>query len=161
MYVFVVSFLMYLLLVWSGGPVGKVELAIALFISVIITIAFRTWHPEKKLSFRGLNPLKWAGFVWYLFGPFAVALAKANIDVATRVITGKIRPGIVRVKPELKTDLARTMLADSITLTPGTLTVDVDDEGFFYIHWIYVQNESPSGEDLYGNFEDWARRLAE
>jgi len=97
----------------------------------------------------------------YLFGPFAAGLAKANIDVAKRVITGKIRPGIVKVTPALKSDVARTLLADSITLTPGTLTVDVDDAGGFYIHWLYVEDENPSEEQLYGNFAKWARRLAE
>ncbi len=78
-----------------------------------------------------------------------------------RVVTGKIRPGIVKVDPGLSTNVARTLLADSITLTPGTLTVDVDDAGVFYIHWLYVQDENPSGEQLYGNFALWARRLAE
>ncbi len=110
---------------------------------------------------KGLDPKRWFGFFYYLFGPFAVGLAKANIDVAMRVITGNIRPGIVKINPGLTSDVAKTMLADSITLTPGTLTVDVDDEGAFYIHWIYVEDENPSEEQVYGTFAHWARRLAE
>ncbi len=55
------------------------------------------------------------------------------------------------------------MLANSITLTPGTLTVDVDDSGetgVYYIHWINVTDEDPSEESVYGSFGRWARRVA-
>jgi multicomponent Na+:H+ antiporter subunit E len=91
-------------------------------------------------------------------------MTKANLDVAYRVITGKIRPGIVKIDSELKGSLAQAMLANSITLTPGTLTVDVDDSGetgVFYIHWINVTDEDPPAKSVYGSFAKWARRVAE
>jgi multicomponent Na+:H+ antiporter subunit E len=57
------------------------------------------------------------------------------------------------------------MLANSITLTPGTLTVDVNDDveegNLFYIHWIFVTDENPAEEEVYGSFGKWARRVAE
>ncbi|MBL3539549.1 Na+/H+ antiporter subunit E [Aminivibrio sp.] len=161
MFIFIASFLMYLLLVWSGGGIPLVEVLIGLLVAGVVTYAYTTWHPGRKLSRRGLEPKRWLDFVTYLFGPFALGMAKANIDVAIRVITGNIRPGIVRVNPGLNSDVAKTVLANSITLTPGTLTVDVDDAGEFYIHWIYVEDENPSEEQLYGKFALWARRLAE
>jgi len=109
-----------------------------------------------------LQPHRWVLFLFYLIGPFFLAMARANLDVAYRVITGRIRPGIVRFNPGLRTDLARTVLANSITLTPGTLTVDVDDEsGDFYVHWINVKREEPRPEDVCGPFPTWARRIAE
>ena len=53
-----------------------------------------------------------------------------------------INPGIVKVKVELKTDTALTFLANSITLTPGTMSVDIDKEnGILYIHWINVKTK--------------------
>ena len=160
-FIFVVSFLMYLLLVWSGGGIPLIEILIALGVASVVMVAFRTWNRERAVRFGRLDPKRVVDFLHYLFGPFAVGLAKANIDVAKRVITGEIRPGIVKINPGLRTDIARTLLADSITLTPGTLTVDVDDDGTFFIHWIYVEDEDPSEEQLYGSFGDWARRLAE
>ncbi len=120
-----------------------------------------------KGSYRMANPFRWVLFLSYLIGPFFVALAKANIDVAYRVITGKIRPGIVKIKPDLKTDLGITMLANSITLTPGTLSVDIDEEtNELYIHWINVDDEAlkKSPVDckyICGNFPKWVRRIAE
>ena len=97
----------------------------------------------------------------YLFGPFAVALWEANWDVAKRVITGEINPGIVKFDPRLKTDRGRMMLANSITLTPGTLTVDVDDDGIFYVHAINLTSASPTEAEICGNFSQWARRVME
>ena len=56
-----------------------------------------------------------------------------------------IKPGIVKIKTNLKTESGITALANSITLTPGTLTVDLTDDGYLYIHWIYVKAEDVEG----------------
>ncbi len=82
-------------------------------------------------------------FLWYL-PIFLWECIKANIDVAYRVLHPKmpIRPGIVKVRTNLKTDIAKTFLANSITMTPGTLSVDIKKK-FLYIHWIYVRTEDP------------------
>jgi len=50
-----------------------------------------------------------------------------------------IHPGIVKIKTNLSSDSGITALANSITLTPGTLTVDVGEEGVLYVHWINVR----------------------
>ena len=69
-------------------------------------------------------------------------ILKANLDVALRVIRPgmPIHPGIVSVRTSLISDIGLTCLANSITLTPGTMTVDVDrNKGLLFIHWIDVQ----------------------
>ena len=116
----------------------------------------------QKRTYRMLNPLRWVIFLIYLIGPFFWAMAKANIDVAYRVITGKINPGIVKISPRLKTDLGITLLADSITLTPGTLSVDIDEKNNdLYIHWINVTTLKPTTHHICANFPQWIRRIAE
>jgi multicomponent Na+:H+ antiporter subunit E len=93
-------------------------------------------------------------------------MAQANIDVAYRVLTGRINPAIVKISPRLKTDMSLTILANSITLTPGTLSVDVDEEtNDLYVHWINVQpdvlKEMPRDyHPICNSFPDWARRIA-
>jgi multicomponent Na+:H+ antiporter subunit E len=75
-------------------------------------------------------------FLWECF--------KANLDVAYRVLHPRlpIHPGIVKVRTKLTTDTALTFLANSITLTPGTMSVDIDkDNGILYIHWIDVKTK--------------------
>ncbi|MFO8051717.1 MAG: Na+/H+ antiporter subunit E [Thermoplasmatota archaeon] len=119
----------------------------------------------KAENTKMFNPLKWLMFIFYVVVIFLPSLTIANIDVAYRVITGRIRPGIVRIKPHLKTDLGRTILANSITLTPGTLTVDVEEKsGDLFVHWINVkETETEEGklEAVCGKFARWARRLSE
>ncbi|QNO13627.1 Na+/H+ antiporter subunit E [Alkalicella caledoniensis] len=65
----------------------------------------------------------------------------ANIQVAMIVLSPKmpISPGIVTFKTNLKSPLARTLLANSITLTPGTLTIDVDED-IFVVHYLTEEN---------------------
>ncbi|MCM8757321.1 MAG: Na+/H+ antiporter subunit E, partial [Candidatus Omnitrophica bacterium] len=79
--------------------------------------------------------------IYYLPVLFYACLV-ANLDVAYRVLHPRlpIRPGIVKVKTRLKSKSGRTALANSITLTPGTMSVEVTDDGFLYIHWINVQS---------------------
>lgn len=73
---------------------------------------------------------------------FFIELIKSNIDVALRVIRPSlpINPGIVKTKTVLQSKMARMILTNSITLTPGTLTVDIEDD-ILYIHWIDVESE--------------------
>lgn len=69
-------------------------------------------------------------------------IIKANFDVAYRVIHPKmpIKPGIVVIKTSLKSDIAKLILANSITLTPGTFTLDIIGDSLL-IHWINVKTE--------------------
>ena len=161
MVIFVASVVMYLLIVWSGGAIPLNELVIAVALGVVITLACRSWSPGLY-RLTALRPDRWIKLIAFIFGPFLWGMTKANLDVAYRVITGKINPGIVRVETSLKNSYAMTMLANSITLTPGTLTVDVDENnGTYYIHWINITKVEPTGEDIYGSFEEWAKRVVE
>ena len=50
-----------------------------------------------------------------------------------------IDPAIVRIKTNLKHPTARLLLANAITLTPGTLSVELKGE-WFYIHWVVAED---------------------
>ncbi len=106
----------------SGAVVAAL---IALFFTRIPVLG------DVKLNPRALIAL----IIWLLV--FLVELVKSNIDVMFRVVTPrvKINPAIVEVKTRLKSPLGRLALANSITLTPGTLTADIKDDRLF-IHWI-------------------------
>lgn len=79
------------------------------------------------------------GYLFYLLW----AIIRSNLDVARRVVQPRIpiNPGIVMVHTVLTSPLGRTILANSITLTPGTLSVDISGNHLF-IHWIDVTEES-------------------
>lgn len=170
----IVCFITYLLLTIGSATEGSdlfglglwniYEIIFGLILSIIVGIIGSKLFVKK--SFRMLNPVRWFTFIAYLFY-FFYEMAKANVDVAYRVITGKINPGIVKISPNLKTDLGITLLANSITLTPGTLSVDIDeDTNDLYIHWINVKEEALKKNPVEckfvcANFDKWARRIAE
>ncbi len=167
--VFVFSFITYLAL--TAGTAGSAGFLLWSLEEIIFGILFSVLAAllAKKISrvlgvkprLGWLNPVRWFMFLAYAIGPFFFNMAKANLDVACRVITGKIRPGIVRISPGLKTDFGITMLANSITLTPGTLSVDVDSEKNLYVHCIYVRHKKPKTEEVCSSFPRWVRRIAE
>lgn len=97
-------------------------------------------------------------FVYSLIYLFVLSweIVKSNIDVALRVLNPKlpINPGIVKVKTRLKSPIGRMILANSITLTPGTLTIDMKDDEL-YIHWIDVKtlDTEEASRKILGKFE--------
>lgn len=145
-----------LFVLWLGlaGSIDNDELVTGAITALVITIIFFSVavHAEMKLSIRSFI------YVPIYIVVFSIALIKSNLDVAYRVIHPKlpIKPGIVKVRTSLKSRVGRLTLANSITLTPGTLTVDVKDD-VFYIHWINVsgQNIQESTDVIVKNFEKY------
>jgi len=153
---------MFLLLSFDGSLIiqSVVIGAVLGFILMVIAASIERRNPAPRFFGLGKSGIaKWVGIVHYILGPFAVELYKANIDVAKRVISGNINPGIVKFHPKLRTEGGKTFLANSIALTPGTLMVDIDEEGYFYIHWIDVKSSTPTEEQICGPLAKWARRL--
>jgi multicomponent Na+:H+ antiporter subunit E len=107
-------------------------------------------------------------YLWliYYFPLFAWECFKANIDGAYRVIHPDIplRPGIVKVRTTLSSDTGLTFLANTLTLVPGTMTVDIDKAGgFLYVHWSVVKSEDidKATEMIVARFEKILRRIFE
>lgn len=159
---FVFAYIVWLVL--TAGTKGLLwntqELIAGLIFAGIVAYATRDIVGEKSTRF--LNPVRWLEWIVYIPVLFW-GMVKANLHVAYLVITGKIRPGIVRVPVELENDAQYTILANSITLTPGTLTIDAcPEEKALYVHWIDIPPglERPeNSEPVSGSFEKWARRL--
>jgi multicomponent Na+:H+ antiporter subunit E len=133
--IFVLSYLTWMALNWS---VDADVLITGAVISALIAVALCS-KCEVLQNVR-LTPKSFLYSVAFL-GVFWWELIKSNIDVALRVLNPAlpINPGIVEVKTRLKTNIGKMMLANSITLTPGTLTVDIRDDSMF-IHWIDVSS---------------------
>ena len=130
---------MTLLLLWLFlvGPPSSQEMAAGAGVALLLALV-----PLPGASVYGefsLMPKKVLYALRFLVY-FLVAVVKSNLDVAFRVLSPRlpINPGIVRVKTSLTSSLGRLILANSITLTPGTITVDIQGENLF-IHWINIQ----------------------
>jgi len=121
-----------------NGAVGIDVLGIGVLVSFIIAFSFR----DSAMLYAEPHPTPRAFMTvvrYFLY--FVKELIKSNLKVASIVIspTMPINPGIVKVRTQLKSRAGRLLLANSITLTPGTLTVELHDE-WLYIHWITVES---------------------
>jgi len=141
-YTFIIIFLIWYAFTTSLQPAELITGAVVSLMIAYITVK----------NFNCCDPILMAPshiiyFIKYFF-VFLGALIKANFDVARRVVSPNlpINPGIVSFKTKLNNDFAKMVLANSITLTPGTLTIDVVDDTF-YIHWIDVSTQNP--EEIY------------
>jgi len=140
---FILAYLIWALLNWV--PDWQ-HLAIGVFVALFV--AYITGDLFVKRTFIFKDPLRYWYFIAYYVPVFLWECFKANIDVAYRVLRPDlpINPGIVKVKTSLKSDTGITFLANSITLTPGTLSVDVDKkDGVLYVHWIDVRDKDVRG----------------
>jgi len=148
-----------LLIIWLGlsSSFHWQELSVGILLSLILSLIL-----HKNYLRLGLPPLSIRRITFAIV--YIVVLFKeiviANIDVAYRVIHPKmpIKPGIVVIKTTLKQDMAKMILANSITLTPGTFTLDILGDTLL-IHWINVQSiETDEATKIIGErFEKYLR----
>ena len=134
---FITCLFAWIMLTW---PPSIQQIIVGVFAAVLV--AFLTGDLFITRPYVLRNPKRYLYFIGVYIPLFLWEVLKANIDVAYRVLNPllPINPGIVKVKTKLKSDTGITFLANSITLTPGTMSVDVDkDKGFLYIHWIDVK----------------------
>jgi len=139
---FVLAFVVWVLTAWPFVD-GRLDLQVVvagLMASFLVAMLFHDILPKEHHVF--VSPIR---IFWLLvYVPvFLYYVVCANLDVVYRALhpAMPIKPGIVKIKTNLKTDSAITALANSITLTPGTLTVDLTDDGYLYVHWINVKSD--------------------
>lgn len=131
--------LLWLLL---AGSLAPQELIAAVAVAVLVTIIA---GPRLAiLSGIRFHPLAPVHLIAYLV-TFLIALLRANLDMARRVLAPSlpIRPCVVEVQTALRSPLGQMLLANSITLTPGTLAVDIVGDRIL-VHWI----DCTPGKDL-------------
>jgi len=155
---FIILFLFWLMLTFELSTANLVTGAIAALISVLF---FGKYFVRDVTKF--LQPVRYFWLIVYII-IFIWECVKANFDVAYRVLhpAMPIRPGIVKVKLNLESNIGRAFLAMSITMTPGTIAVDIIDD-HIYIHWIYISSEDPDvySKKISGRFEKHLKRIFE
>jgi len=155
---FLLTFIFWLLLTFDLSVPNLIAGGAA---ALVTSLLFTKYFFHKVVKF--IQPVRYFWLLVYLV-IFTWECIKANFDVAYRVLhpAMPIKPGIVKVHLELKSDFARTMLANSITMTPGTISVDIIDDVLF-VHWIYVRSEDPEvySRKIAGKFEKYIKKIFE
>ena len=132
---FVTLFIFWIML---NGTLSVDTLIIGAAASLVLTILFHnglSFFTELRTGPRAfVTGLRFVGY-------FSKELLKSNLKLGAIVLSPSlpINPGIVKVRTKLQSRMGRLMLANSITLTPGTLTVELDGE-WLYVHWVTVES---------------------
>lgn len=153
---FLIGFIFWILL---NNTLDPLILGIGAALSVLLSVLFCSRcdvFSELKLTPEALV------YTLIYLVVFLYELIKSNLDVARRVVTPSlpINPGIVEVKTRLHSKMGRMILANSITLTPGTLTIDIVGDTL-YIHWIDVQTRDTreATEKIVRKFEKYLEKI--
>lgn len=156
--VFIVTFFTWLILTNSFEAS---EVIIGLVVSIVVSSIFTKYY---SIKFDWKFPGRLLTFIFIYLPVFIWEMIKANLDVALRVLNPSLplKPGFVKVKTVLEGENSKLTLANSITLTPGTLTLDVKGEEL-YIHWVDVKatSEEEKRKHIAAKFERILKRVFE
>ena len=166
---FILSYLFWILFLMQDFNILKLglqELIVGAVVAIIVSfITSRFFVKEDGFwifkKFRLLNLI--------LFIPIYLwELLKANWQVAKKSLSFniKVSPAIVKIPTKLNSDWGLAMLSNCITLTPGTITMDIYEENnknYLYIHWLEAstEEEKKAAKEIKGTFEKYVRRIFE
>jgi multicomponent Na+:H+ antiporter subunit E len=145
-----------LALAWAAvtGDVSPGNLALGYGLGFLVLVVMRQ---AVGLPDYGTRTVRVLGLLLF----FARELVVANVRVAYEVLTPTLymRPAVIAVPLDARTDLEITLLANMITLTPGTLSLDVSaDRSTLFVHAMYGEDPEAVRRSIKEGFE---RRLLE
>lgn len=128
------------------------ELVIGGIVSALVAALTNEFFTESPGSI--FNPLRWVYLIAYI-PAYIWEEIKAHLNVAVRILDPRlsISPSIVELPSEFKSEdkVGLTALANSITMTPGTLTVEIDEEKpRLFVHWITAGDKTSPEEAFDG-----------
>ena len=134
-------------LLWSGHTEPFLLCLGALSVFLVLVICRRMRIMDDETVPLGLRFWPCAAYVPWL----TKEIARANLDVARRILAKEmpIHPRMIRVRPSQRTDLGRVIYANSITLTPGTVSVDMQVDGIR----VHALSAAEAEEDLSGEMD--------
>jgi len=151
----------YLFIGWMlfTGDFAAASLATGLFFSAFVaSFTYSLFIEEQEAQRRSLLPRVDLFSVYFLLLLFKMYVA--SFQVLFNVMRGDINPRVVHFRTHLQSDVARVLLANSITLTPGTVTIHLDDDHLI-VHWLdaKTRHSKYAGNLIKGEFERLLRRI--
>lgn len=141
---FIISFIVWSMLTWR---LDALNISLGLIFSLLATMFFG--ELLAVTPGHALNPARYLWLLYYL-PIFLWHMIISNVDVAYRVLHPKlpIDPGLIKIRTKLKSDIAKSLLANSLSLTPGSTTVDITGDEM-YIHCIDINRPVREEAELF------------
>ena len=151
--------ILILALTWAAitGNFSGLNLVLGGLIAIVVALLFRSSIAQPTLLRRVRSALSLAVFfLWELM----VSAVRVALVVLTPDLKSALRPAIVAFPLTVKSDAEITLLASLITLTPGTLSVDVsDDRSALYVHVLALSSRDTLIAEIAQGFEARVREL--
>ncbi|GAA0068855.1 Na+/H+ antiporter subunit E [Clostridium sardiniense] len=142
--------------------INVTEIVVGLVISLLVS-ALTSLYLLENISFKFRKEGALIGIIRFI-PIYLLELIYANIDVAKKALSKDIdvSPGIIKYKTDLESDMGLYILSNSITLTPGTITMDIYEEDLktnLYIHCIDVKDKQGVINGIKNKLENNIRRF--
>jgi multicomponent Na+:H+ antiporter subunit E len=153
---FVVLFILWLLFTFSldlfsliAGLTGSLGISL---------ITYKVFIPAHDASRNGFIPRPL--FLFLFLAVLLYQLYSSSIKMLITIIKGNPNPKIVHFRTRIRSDLARMVLSNSITFTPGTITLDLNDD-HLTVHWFFcnTNHSKLAGEMVKGQLEKHIQRV--
>lgn len=153
---FISLFAGWLLFTWSLDPGSLVAGGLS---SLIVSYLTYSMFVDETEAGRRAHLPRVHMFIVFL-AVLVFNMYVASFRVLWKILRGDINPRIVHFRTRLKTDIARVALTSSITLTPGTITLDLDED-HLVVHWLDAQTTHSryAGRLIKGIYEKLLRKV--
>jgi len=125
---------------------------------LIAGLTYNVFIAEHEASLNSFMPRPH----WLLIFFFVLIyyLYASSIKMLIGIVRGKASPHVVHFKTRLRSDLARMVLSNSITFTPGTITLDLNDD-HLTVHWFFcdTHHSKAAGDAIKGKMEKILKRI--
>ena len=157
-----VTFIAGVLLYYVTTPRTTLYDAVVAVASSAIAAALFGWLCVARPG-KALNPLRWLIGVAYVLKYLFIIEPRHHLNVSAMILgLKKYKPGLVRVPHTYLTEFGVAAAANSITNTPGTLVVDVDEgRREFLVHWLEAWGGPGEAPQILAPFDRWIKDVFE
>lgn len=145
-------------LLFSGSVEPRSLIAGVIFSLLVALLTYDAFIDESEVSRRTLIPRLHWGLVYLLLVVYKIYVA--SFRMVLLVVRRRINPRVVHFRTRLQSDIGRVVLANSLTLTPGTIALELDDDHLI-VHWLDAQTTHSryAGELIKGDMERLLKRI--
>lgn len=122
----------------------------SIFSILTIFICFKLLNGEHFINHYKTSIFLFLKFLFITF----INIYKSTFITTKLILTGKVQPKFYKISTKVKGDLWRCLIANAITLTPGTVTVDMDENTLLVLAiGVKAKDEEEAGYQIKGHFE--------
>lgn len=143
------SLLLFVVWLLLNNSISLGQIVLAAFFAITIPLLVNGMRSEQPKLKKPMLAARYFLLVLY-------DILVANIQVAALVLgpASRLRPGFVAVPIDLSTDVGITLLASTVSLTPGTVSTEVsEDRQWLYVHALHLDNEQDLINEIKQRYE--------